>query len=153
VRREKPSEKVDPNRQVAYLSGQKRHEESQEQYESIRKPTAVKAIQREADKAGYTLQQALETCCERGWAGFKADWVMEATPKKAERFNAAEYVLDKLGMAELDQEIIEHSDNARGLDHSVSGSINSYRSLEMSMSDLVHLVSRPKLALPLSQLK
>lgn len=36
--------------------------------------TALKGIQREAEKAGITLEEALSTCCERGWQGFKADW-------------------------------------------------------------------------------
>lgn len=36
--------------------------------------TALKGIQREADKAGITLEAALSTCCERGWQGFKASW-------------------------------------------------------------------------------
>lgn len=36
--------------------------------------TAVAGIQREAEKAGLTLQEALAMCCERGWSGFKADW-------------------------------------------------------------------------------
>jgi uncharacterized protein YdaU (DUF1376 family) len=35
---------------------------------------AILGIRREAVKAGITLEQALTTCCERGWAGFKADW-------------------------------------------------------------------------------
>ena len=37
--------------------------------------TAVDGIRREAEIAGFTLNQALATCCERGWQGFKADWV------------------------------------------------------------------------------
>jgi hypothetical protein len=37
--------------------------------------TAITGIQREASKAGVTLEQALKTCCERGWTGFNADWV------------------------------------------------------------------------------
>jgi len=37
--------------------------------------TAVAGIQREAEKAGLTLQAALAMCCERGWRGFKAEWV------------------------------------------------------------------------------
>ena len=37
--------------------------------------TALDGIQREADKAGVSLQSVLETCCERGWTGFKADWL------------------------------------------------------------------------------
>ena len=36
--------------------------------------TAMAGIEREAAKAGIGLQQALEVCCESGWAGFKADW-------------------------------------------------------------------------------
>ncbi|CAL1778216.1 replication initiation protein [Acinetobacter phage vB_AbaS_Silvergun] len=37
--------------------------------------TAVDGIRREANKAGYTMEQAIRTCCERGWQGFKAEWV------------------------------------------------------------------------------
>jgi hypothetical protein len=37
--------------------------------------TAIAGIKREAERAGMTLEQALRTCCERGWTGFKADWV------------------------------------------------------------------------------
>jgi hypothetical protein len=40
--------------------------------------TAVDGIRVEAIKAGMTLQQALETCCRQGWAGFKAAWVADA---------------------------------------------------------------------------
>lgn len=39
--------------------------------------TAVAGIRREADKAGWSMQAALEQCCERGWTGFKADWVQQ----------------------------------------------------------------------------
>lgn len=38
-------------------------------------PTAMAGIVREAEKAGMTLAAALAVCCERGWAGFKAEWV------------------------------------------------------------------------------
>ena len=41
--------------------------------------TALDGIQREADKAGVSLQTVLETCCERGWTGFKAEW-MQSQP-------------------------------------------------------------------------
>jgi len=37
--------------------------------------TAIDGIKREAGKAGVSLQVALETCCERGWTGFKAEWM------------------------------------------------------------------------------
>ena len=35
---------------------------------------AILGIRREAVKANISLEQALTICCERGWAGFKADW-------------------------------------------------------------------------------
>ena len=38
-------------------------------------PTVIASIQKEADKAGWTLEQALAECAARGWRGFKADWV------------------------------------------------------------------------------
>jgi uncharacterized protein YdaU (DUF1376 family) len=39
--------------------------------------TVIKSIQREANKAGWTLEQALAECAARGWRGFKAEWVSE----------------------------------------------------------------------------
>ncbi|CAB4132266.1 Protein of unknown function DUF1376 [uncultured Caudovirales phage] len=39
--------------------------------------TVIKSIQREANKAGWSLEQALAECAARGWRGFKADWVTE----------------------------------------------------------------------------
>lgn len=36
--------------------------------------TAINGIVREARKAGISLQDALEMCCQRGWRGFKAEW-------------------------------------------------------------------------------
>jgi len=38
--------------------------------------TAIAGIQREADKAGLTLEQALTLCVERNWQGFNAQWVL-----------------------------------------------------------------------------
>lgn len=37
--------------------------------------TAVAGIRKQAKLAGMTLEAALRLCCERGWAGFKAEWV------------------------------------------------------------------------------
>ena len=37
--------------------------------------TAIDGICREAEKAGMSLETALRHACERGWAGFKAEWV------------------------------------------------------------------------------
>ena len=46
--------------------------------------TAFKGLQREADKAKMSLSDVMQMCCERGWAGFKAEWVAESviTQKK-----------------------------------------------------------------------
>jgi hypothetical protein len=49
--------------------------------------TALAGIEREAGKAGYTLQKALETCCARGWQGFEAGWV-QPKPGSAEARSA-----------------------------------------------------------------
>lgn len=37
--------------------------------------TAVAGLQREADKARLTLEDAVRLCCERGWAALRADWL------------------------------------------------------------------------------
>lgn len=37
--------------------------------------TALEGLIREAGKAKMTLEQVLRVCCERGWRGFKADWM------------------------------------------------------------------------------
>ena len=37
--------------------------------------TALKAIEKEAGKAGWSLEKALSECAARGWVGFKAEWV------------------------------------------------------------------------------
>jgi uncharacterized protein YdaU (DUF1376 family) len=39
--------------------------------------TVIKTIAKEAQKAGWTLEQALTECSARGWRGFKAEWVKE----------------------------------------------------------------------------
>ena len=36
---------------------------------------AIDGIVREANKAGWTVEQALSECCFRGWQAFKAEWV------------------------------------------------------------------------------
>jgi uncharacterized protein YdaU (DUF1376 family) len=37
--------------------------------------TALTAIEKEAGKAGWSLEKALSECVSRGWVGFKAEWV------------------------------------------------------------------------------
>jgi len=39
--------------------------------------TALAGIEREAQAAGITLQDALVLCCNRGWVGFKSEWVTQ----------------------------------------------------------------------------
>ena len=39
--------------------------------------TALNGIEKEARKAGISLQEALETCVTRGWTSFKAEWIAE----------------------------------------------------------------------------
>lgn len=39
---------------------------------------ALAGIRREADGIGWTLEQALRKCIERGWQGFEAGWVQQS---------------------------------------------------------------------------
>jgi hypothetical protein len=39
--------------------------------------TALKGLVRESEKANISLQEAMQICCERGWIGFKADWIKD----------------------------------------------------------------------------
>ena len=39
--------------------------------------TVLRTFGREAEKAGITLQAAIETCCQRNWRGFQADWLRQ----------------------------------------------------------------------------
>jgi uncharacterized protein YdaU (DUF1376 family) len=55
-----------------------------QEFKSIRKAKkapitqrVLEMLQTEADKAGWTLEQALSECCLRGWQAFKADWVKD----------------------------------------------------------------------------
>jgi hypothetical protein len=45
---------------------------------------AIAGIEREARKAGWSLEKALLECCARGWAGFKAEWVNKDQPQKTQ---------------------------------------------------------------------
>jgi uncharacterized protein YdaU (DUF1376 family) len=46
--------------------------------------TALKGLQREADKAQISLEAVMVMCCERGWRGFKAEWVLVEEAKSKE---------------------------------------------------------------------
>lgn len=61
--------------------------------------TAIAGIAREARKAGIDLHQALAYCCERGWQGFKAEWVSggmqdRLQPQGLGKFDPTRYVND-----------------------------------------------------------
>ena len=40
-------------------------------------PTAIDSLRTEAALAGLTVEQALVTCCKRGWARFEAAWLLD----------------------------------------------------------------------------
>lgn len=47
--------------------------------------TAIRGIEREARKAGISLNDALQEICARGWTGFKAEWIEKNNLTYAER--------------------------------------------------------------------
>jgi hypothetical protein len=47
--------------------------------------TALKGIQREADKAKKTLNETIIICVENSWAGFKAEWLEKEKEKKQDK--------------------------------------------------------------------
>lgn len=54
--------------------------------------TAIAGLQREADRAGITLGEAITACCEFSWTGFNADWYAERkakSPRAAQPFRYA----------------------------------------------------------------
>ena len=69
--------------------------------------SALKLIKKEADKAGWPLEQALQECCARGWQSFKADWVQnksqdvvrQTTPTPANAFDALQKIRESDKMA------------------------------------------------------
>ena len=44
--------------------------------------TAWKGIINQSRKAGMPIQSVLEICCQRGWAGFNAEWINQQKPTK-----------------------------------------------------------------------
>jgi hypothetical protein len=65
-----------------FLSGQQVEEKLIDDWTTLRRAkklpiteTAINGITREATKAGLSLADALTVCCERGWGGFKAEWL------------------------------------------------------------------------------
>lgn len=60
--------------------------------------SAIRGIEREAAKAGWTLEQALIECCARGWAGFKAEWVNKDQGNKTQHQINQEGIARSLGL-------------------------------------------------------
>jgi hypothetical protein len=54
---------------------------------SVITPSVIRSIQKEAEKAGWPLEQALAECAARGWRGFKADWVADKNLSKTGQTN------------------------------------------------------------------
>lgn len=74
-----------PTGAVALLSLKGIPESLARDFQAIRKAkraplteTALSGIEREAQKAGISLEQAIRICCERGWQSFKADWMTDS---------------------------------------------------------------------------
>ena len=63
-------------------------------------PTALKLIINEAEKIGWSLQQALTACCENSWRGFRADWIKNQkqrfSSQNKEGFKTAQASIDRL---------------------------------------------------------
>jgi uncharacterized protein YdaU (DUF1376 family) len=49
--------------------------------------TVIDGIQREADKAGWSLDAALSECITRNWQSFKADWVADKNLSQTGQMN------------------------------------------------------------------
>ncbi|MCW5597676.1 MAG: YdaU family protein [Nitrosomonas sp.] len=59
--------------------------------------TAINGIERESIKAGITLSEAIEICCQNGWQGFKAEWLHKpqappSSQNKNHKFSAFDYL-------------------------------------------------------------
>lgn len=49
--------------------------------------TAIDGIALEAEKAGIALTEALSMCCQRGWVGFKEEWIAKDYPAQTRPIN------------------------------------------------------------------
>jgi uncharacterized protein YdaU (DUF1376 family) len=69
--------------------------------------TALKGLIKEADKAGLSLQEAMELCCARGWVGFKAEWVKDQDVAKSN--NDKQWMFSDQGIVAKAAELGVHS--------------------------------------------
>ena len=70
--------------------------------------TALDRIQVEAEKAGLTMQELVELCCEKSWQGFSASWVepKQAVPARAGQGAAGGAYAQSLANAEAARALI-----------------------------------------------
>ncbi len=78
--------------------------------------TAINGVQREATKAGLLLADAITICCERGWAGFKAEWLDELKLKENRNGQYADFVAELTGSKRKDRAENVIDGNAERLD-------------------------------------
>lgn len=83
--------------------------------------TALDGLTREAQKAGITLNEAITICCERGWGGFKADWLKEEPTKESQAWRTDDVLMlqkaKELGVSTTGKsrfEVIAAIDKKRG---------------------------------------
>lgn len=55
--------------------------------------TALSGIAREAEAANLTLEQTITICCERGWGGFKAEWLKAEIKKETNEWRTNDVLL------------------------------------------------------------
>jgi hypothetical protein len=61
--------------------------------------TALQGIVREISKSGLSIQEGIELCCNRGWAGFKAEWAdvqQSRDGPRQSRYDQCKATLDEL---------------------------------------------------------
>lgn len=58
--------------------------------------TAIKGFMREVEKSGWTVEQVMTKCCEKGWGGFEAKWIAnEQKPQADGAFNLEAWMREK----------------------------------------------------------
>jgi len=45
-----------------------------------------------------TLDQVMQLCCERGWRGFKADWVQNSVPNSVQNSSDKQWMFSNQGI-------------------------------------------------------
>jgi hypothetical protein len=79
-------------------------------------PTAMKRIENEAAKIGWTLAEAITEASESGWQGFKSDWVREKHNERTnDRRDGVAKALDRrLGLGEYSGKVERQRDQGVG---------------------------------------